>query len=70
MSGIISPVSICELASAQAVTVTVQNYGGIPQASFDIAYTLNGGPAVTETVTTSGLYNIGDVITHNLPDSP
>lgn len=39
-----------ELTSAEPITVRVRNYGEDPISNFDVAYTVNGGTAVVETV--------------------
>lgn len=48
-------VSILEPVSGQGlgnetVTVSVRNFGAVPQSNFDISYAVNGGAAITETV--------------------
>jgi len=37
----------------ETITVTVQNFGTQSQSNFDVSYTLNGGTAVTENISTS-----------------
>ena len=49
VSEIISPVSGELLSNAEAVTVTITNYGGATQYDFDVTFELNG-ESVTETV--------------------
>ena len=49
ISEIISPVSGELLSNAEAVTVTITNYGGATQYDFDVTFELNG-ESVTETV--------------------
>lgn len=41
----------CTLSSAQDITVRIQNNGGSNITNFQVSYSINGGPAVTETVT-------------------
>lgn len=48
---ITSPTSDSDLSSAETVEVTVRNFGIEGTANFDISYSVNGGPAVTETFT-------------------
>jgi uncharacterized protein YegP (UPF0339 family) len=43
----------CSLTATEDVTVTIFNYGGAALTGFDVSYTINGGAAVTETVTAS-----------------
>ena len=50
ISGILSPMGNCGLGSAEQVSVEVKNYGTNPQNSFDLSYSINGGPAATESV--------------------
>ena len=42
--------SNCQLSNAENVTVSIFNYGGVAQTGFDVSYSINGGAAVTETV--------------------
>jgi len=46
-----SPVSDCELASMEDITVKIQNFGTNPQSIFTVAYNVNGGVPITETFT-------------------
>ena len=46
----ISPQSGSGLGN-ETVSVTVKNFGGLPQSNFDIQYTVNGGTPVVETYT-------------------
>jgi hypothetical protein len=41
----------CALTSAENVTITIFNYGGVEATNFDVSYSINGGTAVVETVT-------------------
>ena len=45
----------CDLTASEIITATVFNNGANSVTAFDISYTVNGGTAVTETVT--GLLN-------------
>jgi len=51
-----------DLTSTEPVTVIVKNYGTDPQSNFDVWFTLDGGTAVTETI--SATINGGDTYTH------
>lgn len=46
-----SPTTGCNLTDSEAVTVTVFNYGPDLNSSFDIAYVIDGGTPVVETIT-------------------
>ena len=35
----------------ESVTVTLENFSGVPQSGFDVQYSIDGGPPVTETYT-------------------
>ncbi|HIO72109.1 MAG TPA: right-handed parallel beta-helix repeat-containing protein, partial [Flavobacteriales bacterium] len=48
--GLVSPVSECDLSPSENVTVTIQNFGALPQTGFDVAFSLNGGAPVVENV--------------------
>ncbi|MAN59608.1 MAG: hypothetical protein CMC08_07210, partial [Flavobacteriaceae bacterium] len=50
VSAITSPSSGENLSATEAVTVTINNYGGEPQSNFEVSYTIDGGTPVTETV--------------------
>lgn len=43
----------CQLAASESVTVTILNNGGAAITGFDVSYSINGGTAVTETVSAS-----------------
>lgn len=51
VSDLISPVSAVELGSSEIVCVDVTNFGTDTQTSFDVSYSLDGGPVVTEIYT-------------------
>ena len=57
VSGITAPThgdfSTCALSNEEDVTISVINNGGAPISNFEVSYTINGGAAVTETVTAS-----------------
>jgi len=53
LDSIISPVSDCGLSAASNVTVSINNVGLSAISNFPISYVLNGGTAVTETVTST-----------------
>jgi gliding motility-associated-like protein len=67
-SGLIqSPVSGCGLTSTETVTVRVFNFGPTLVAgnTFNVSYTINGGAAVTETVTLTGNFTTNSTFTYN-----
>jgi len=45
-----SPVSGCTLSSSEITQVFIFNFGADITAPFDISYTVNGAPPVTETI--------------------
>lgn len=45
--------SDCALTAAEDVTITIVNNGGEAISNFDVSYTIDGGTAVTETITES-----------------
>jgi parallel beta-helix repeat protein len=47
---LLSPTEDCNLSSTAQVKVRIQNYGGLPQTGFSLAYRLNYGTIVTENV--------------------
>ncbi|OFY32241.1 MAG: hypothetical protein A2309_12855 [Bacteroidetes bacterium RIFOXYB2_FULL_35_7] len=51
VSSVISPLSNCGLTNNETVVVGVYNYGLAPQADFDVAYRINDGILISETVT-------------------
>ena len=57
VAGITAPThgdfSTCALSNEEDVTISVINNGGAPISNFEVSYTINGGAAVTETVTAS-----------------
>ncbi|MBL4664966.1 MAG: hypothetical protein JKY23_03285, partial [Nitrospinaceae bacterium] len=56
--GVISinaPTSTCDLGTTEPVTITVQNYGLLAQDTIPVAYTLNGGASVIDTIFTNVL---------------
>ena len=53
VNAIIKPVTACNLTSADTVRVKLTNYGNIALANFPVAYRINNGPPVTETVAAS-----------------
>ncbi len=59
---IVSPNSSCGLGS-EAIVVKITNFGSAPQSGFEVSYSVNDLPFVTETVTTT--VNPGDTITYN-----
>ena len=51
--GLTSPVTGCGLSSSDSVKVQIKNFGSDTLTSTPVSYELNGGAAVTETVTTT-----------------
>lgn len=49
----VGPVSGCELANNELVTIVIFNYGTAYTGSFDVSYQINGGSPVTESITLS-----------------
>ena len=49
VTSIITHESNCGLTNSETVTVLIANFGTDPLVGFDVAYSINGGPAVTET---------------------
>lgn len=47
---LLQPADECDLTNAEQVTVLIQNFGGLPQTGFDIAFGLIGGTVITENV--------------------
>lgn len=47
---LIAPLNACNLSDQTTVTVAIQNYGGLPQTGFAMAYRLNGASPVVENV--------------------
>ncbi|MGB0788327.1 MAG: GEVED domain-containing protein, partial [Marinirhabdus sp.] len=50
VSAITAPVSGTGLTATEDITVEITNFGGEPQSNFDVTYTLDGDPPVTEVV--------------------
>jgi uncharacterized repeat protein (TIGR01451 family) len=50
---IVSPISNCGLSSAETVTIELENFGSNNQTGFQVSYSIDGGPPVTETVTST-----------------
>lgn len=46
----LSPQDGCGLSGTELLTVTIQNFGELPQSNFDVGFSLNGGSSVEETV--------------------
>ncbi len=63
VSDLIEPVSGSGLSNAETITIEITNYGGVSQSNFDVSYTIDGGPAVTETV--SGPLGVGETIEYS-----
>ena len=59
---IVAPSTGVNLGNAETVTVTIKNYGTDPQSNFDVSYSLDGGVAVTETITET--INGGETLDH------
>lgn len=54
-STVIAPTSGCELSTSETVTIIIGNAGGmtISNTTFDVTYSLNGGPIISENYTIS-----------------
>ncbi|NNC83610.1 MAG: T9SS type A sorting domain-containing protein [Flavobacteriales bacterium] len=50
VTSIDAPVSSTDLTGSEAITVTIQNFGGEAQSGFDVAYTINAGAPIIENV--------------------
>ncbi len=50
VTAILEPTSGAGLTNAEAITVEITNFGGASQSNFDVSYTIDALPAVTETV--------------------
>jgi len=48
-----APVGGCDLSAAESVTITVENFGTLTQTSIPVAFSVDGGPASVETISTS-----------------
>jgi len=62
VQAILSPSTGVDLTATEQVTIAVKNYGNNVQSSFDVWYTLDGGSAVTESV--SSTINPGESYDH------
>ncbi|MCH8317375.1 MAG: PKD domain-containing protein, partial [Bacteroidetes bacterium] len=56
-----TPASGCDLTAAESVTIRVKNFGVDPQDTIPVAYSINGSPAVNDTIFAAVLS--GDTIT-------
>ena len=63
VNALVAPLQGCQ--ASEAVTLAIANYGSQAQNSFDVAYTLNGGQAVTESV--NAMLPPGDTIHYTFP---
>lgn len=50
VTSITAPVSGCNLSSTENVTIKIFNYGSNVVTPFNVSYSVNGGPAVTEMI--------------------
>jgi len=62
VQSIVAPSSGLDLTATEQVTIAVKNYGNNTQTSFDVWFTLDGGSAINETVSTT--LNAGDTYEH------
>ncbi len=62
VQSIVEPTTGVELTATEEVTVAVKNYGNNAQSSFDVWFTLDGGAAVTESVSVT--INPGETYDH------
>ncbi|MFH1320321.1 MAG: GEVED domain-containing protein [Bacteroidota bacterium] len=60
---ITQPVSSCELSSSETVTVQIFNFGDSAQVNVPVAYRLNGGSPVNETIADS--IKSGEIFTYS-----
>ncbi|MDH7446149.1 GEVED domain-containing protein [Aquimarina sp. 2201CG14-23] len=58
VSSLVSPVSGGGLSSTENITITIRNYGGLPQSNIPVFYTLDGGAAINEVFT--GTIDVGE----------
>ncbi len=59
---LVSPTNGLALTTTESLSVEIMNYGLNPQTGFDVAYSINGGAPVSETV--SATINPGEVYTY------
>lgn len=57
---VVTPQSGCGLSANETLTVTVQNFGELDQSNFDVGFSINGSPSVSETV--SGTLQSGEAL--------
>lgn len=57
VTAINAPASGCNLSSTESVTIKIFNYGSNVVTPFNVSYTINGGPAVTEVINAMILSN-------------
>jgi len=63
VSDLLEPVSGSGLSNAETITIEITNYGGVSQSNFDVSYTIDGGPVVTETF--AGPLGVGETIEYS-----
>ena len=61
------PTSGPTLTTAESVTVTIENFGTLPQTGFPVSFQVDGGTVYTETFT--GTINAGETATHTFATS-
>ncbi|MBL4657170.1 MAG: PKD domain-containing protein [Flavobacteriales bacterium] len=52
VTAVVSPTSGCELSVLEPITITIKNYGIATQTSIPVAYSVDGGAPVVETIST------------------
>ncbi|MCI5057175.1 MAG: T9SS type A sorting domain-containing protein [Flavobacteriales bacterium] len=50
---VLSPTSLCGLGAAEIISVKLFNYGDSSETQFNMGFSVNGGPAVSETFTST-----------------
>lgn len=53
VSSFVSPASGSGLSNSETITIEITNYGGVSQSGFNVSYSVDGSPEVTETVASS-----------------
>ncbi len=51
VTAVLEPTSGSGLTNAEMITIEITNFGGSAQSNFDVSYTIDALPAITETVT-------------------
>lgn len=56
-AGVINPVNSPDLTSEQSITINIKNEGAFPVSGFEVCYSIDNGPVVTENVDTLSIGN-------------